>query len=104
MSSSRVTVQAPGVGCLPISRLRPTLVALSATVNYNRIMATTRRTPFVSVNLTPSARDELRHATLDLTTPTGRRLSMSDVLIEAIRVAMRHQEELISALVSARQA
>jgi hypothetical protein len=64
-------------------------------------MATTRRTLFVSVNLTPDARDELRRATLDLTTPTGRRLSMSDVLIGVIRIAMRHREELVSALTSA---
>ena len=52
----------------------------------------------MSVNLTPDARDELRRATLDLTTPVGRRLSMSDVLIGAIRVAMRHRDELISVL------
>ena len=61
-------------------------------------MNAARRTLFVSVNLTPDARDELRRATLDLTTPVGRRLSMSDVLIGAIRVAMRHRDELISVL------
>ena len=61
-------------------------------------MNAARRTLFVSVNLTPDARDELRRATLDLTTPVGRRLSMSDVLIGVIRVAMRHRVELVSAL------
>jgi hypothetical protein len=66
-------------------------------------MNAARRTLFVSVNLTPDARDELRRATLELTTPAGRRLSMSDVLIEAIRVSMRHRGELISALASERQ-
>lgn len=59
---------------------------------------TPRKTEFVSVNLTPKARDELRRAVLDLTTPVGRRLSMSDVLIQAVRVAMKHQPELIAAL------
>lgn len=53
---------------------------------------------FVSVNLTDTARDELRRAVLDLTTPAGRRLSMSDVLIHAVRVAMQHKPELIAAL------
>lgn len=53
---------------------------------------------FVSVHLTPEARDELRQATLDLTSPVGRRLSMSAVLVQATRVALRHREELINAL------
>lgn len=66
-------------------------------------MNAARRTLFVSVNLTPDARDELRRATLELTTPVGRRLPMSDVLIEAIRVAMRHRDEMVSGLVSGRQ-
>lgn len=73
---------------------------VSATVSD---MSAARRTPFVSVNLTPDARDGLRQATLDLTTPVGRRLSMSDVLIAIIRVAMRHRDELISALTSGQQ-
>ena len=57
-----------------------------------------RRTLFTSVNLTEAARDELRQAVLDLTTPVGRRLSMSDVVIQALRVAMRHKAELVKAL------
>ena len=56
----------------------------------------------MSVNLTPDARDELRRATLDLTTPVGRRLSMSDALAAVIRVAMRHREELITELTADR--
>jgi len=65
-------------------------------------MNAARRTLFVSVNLTPDARDELRRATLDLTTPVGRRLSMSDALAAVIRVAMRHREELITELTADR--
>lgn len=59
---------------------------------------TTRKTNFVSVNLTEPARDELRRAVLDLTSAVGRRISMSDVLIQAVRVALRHRQELIAAL------
>lgn len=58
----------------------------------------TRKTVFVSVNLTGPARDELRAATLDLTSPVGRRISMSDVLIQALRVANRHRDEFVNAL------
>ncbi len=61
-----------------------------------------RKTPFVSVNLTGPARDELRQAVLDLTTPTGRRLTLSDVLIHALRVARQHEPELIEALKNSR--
>ena len=56
----------------------------------------------MSVNLTPDARDELRQATLDLTTPAGRRLSMSDVLIGVVRIAMQHRDELLAVLAEAR--
>lgn len=68
------------------------------TVRYNSEMSATRKTPFVSVNLTEPARDELRAATLTLTTPAGRRVSMSDVLIAALHVALNHQDEVISEL------
>ena len=66
-------------------------------------MNAARRTLFVSVNLTPEARDELRRATLELTTPVGRRLSMSGVLIGVIHVAMRHRDELVPELAPGRQ-
>lgn len=61
-------------------------------------MSAKRKTPFVSVNLTEAARDELRHVTLELTTPAGRRVSMSDVLTAALRVAMEHRGEVLSKL------
>lgn len=57
-----------------------------------------RKTVFVSVNLTQTARDELRRATLDLTSPAGRRISMSDVLLAALQVSADHQDELIGQL------
>lgn len=53
---------------------------------------------FVSVNLTAEARDELRRAVLDLTSVVGRRISMSDVLLHSVRVAARHDTELVAAL------
>jgi hypothetical protein len=61
-------------------------------------MSAERKTRFVSVNLTEPAREELRNATLDLTTPAGRRLSMSDVLTSALHVAMNHREEILDDL------
>lgn len=57
-----------------------------------------RKTTFVSVNLTDTARDALRQATLDLTTPAGRRVSMSDVLLAALHVAREHDRDLLDAL------
>jgi hypothetical protein len=57
-----------------------------------------RKTIFVSVHLTEQARDELRNAVIAMTSPTGRRLAMSFVLIHALRVALRHQDELVAAL------
>ncbi|MFF2612298.1 hypothetical protein [Kitasatospora sp. NPDC058046] len=56
---------------------------------------TTRKTPFVSAALTPAARDALRRATVDLTSPAGLRLSMSDVLLAVLAVAGAHQEETL---------
>jgi hypothetical protein len=61
-------------------------------------VSATRKTPFVSVNITGPARDELRAATLALTTSAERRVSMSDVLIAAIRVALKHRDEVVSEL------
>jgi hypothetical protein len=54
--------------------------------------------PYVSVGLTPQARDLLRSMTLDLTTPAGRRLTMSEVLIAALELASLHRDELLGAL------
>ncbi|MFF4506257.1 hypothetical protein [Streptomyces sp. NPDC001401] len=61
-------------------------------------MPAKRKTPFVSVNLTEAARDELRRVTLELTTPAGRRVSMSDVLTATLHVAMEHRDEVLDKL------
>lgn len=58
----------------------------------------TRKTPFVSVNLTPDARETLRQATLDFSATAGRRLSMADVVTHAIRVARQHPDEIAASL------
>ncbi|MER6605776.1 hypothetical protein ABT282_07625 [Streptomyces sp. NPDC000927] len=58
----------------------------------------TRKTPYVNMNLTEAARDELRGITLELTTPSNRRLSMSEVIIAALNVARRHREEVLNEL------
>lgn len=61
-------------------------------------MSMKRKTPYISVNLTEPARDTLRQATLALTTDAQRRLSMSAVLIAALRVAQNHRQELLDEL------
>lgn len=53
---------------------------------------------YVSVGLTQEARDALRAFTQELLGPLRRRLSMSEVLLAALKVAGRHREELIEAL------
>lgn len=61
-------------------------------------MTNTRKTPYVSVNLRTDARDELRRATLELTSPAGRRISMSDVLVAALEVGLEHRDEIVGRL------
>jgi hypothetical protein len=58
-------------------------------------MSATRKTPYVSVNLTEAARDALRRAALNLTTPAGRRVSMSDALLANLQVGVKHPEEVL---------
>jgi hypothetical protein len=57
-----------------------------------------RRTPYVSTNLTPTARDALRRLTLNLSAELGERLSMSLVLVAALDVAGNHPAELSEAV------
>jgi hypothetical protein len=52
--------------------------------------------PYITVGLTEQARDLLRETTLDLTTPAGRRLTMSEVLIAALEQVDR--DKLLEAL------
>jgi hypothetical protein len=53
---------------------------------------------YVSVGLTDQARDALREAVLNMTTPAGRKLSMSEVLLAALAIAKRHPDELLETL------
>ncbi|MGH7733386.1 MAG: hypothetical protein ACREOE_06710 [Gemmatimonadales bacterium] len=54
-------------------------------------MAATR---FVSVNLTPAARDRLRMASLRISMEVGRKVSMADALLILDAVASAHPEEI----------
>jgi len=54
----------------------------------------------ISVSLIEEARDALRSTTLELTTPTARRLTMSEVLIAALRIAQRHRAEFETELIA----
>lgn len=58
----------------------------------------TRRTQFVSVHLTPDARTEIQRAVLAYTAPAGRRLSMSEVVKAAMKVATANPAALMAAL------
>lgn len=59
---------------------------------------TTRRTPYVSVNLTVPARDAIQRAALDYSALAGRRLSLSAVVLAVMQVAREHGDELAAAL------
>jgi hypothetical protein len=52
--------------------------------------------PYITVGLTEQARDLLRSMKLDLTTPAGRQLTMSEVLIAALEQVDR--DKLLEAL------
>lgn len=54
-------------------------------------MAATR---FVSVNLTPAARDKLRLASVHISMGVGRKISMADALLILDAVAQKHPEEI----------
>ena len=51
---------------------------------------------FVSVNLTPAARDALRLLTAQLTVELGRRVSMGDAVSILHTVAQKHPKEIRS--------
>lgn len=49
---------------------------------------------FVSVNLTPEARDRLRVASLKISLALERKVSMADALLILNEVAQQHQDEI----------
>lgn len=51
-------------------------------------------TRFVSVNLTPAARDRLRVASLRISMEIGRKVSMADALVILADVAEAHPDEI----------
>lgn len=53
---------------------------------------------YVSVGLTEQARDALRTTTLNLTTPAGRRVTLSEVLLALVTVGQRHPDEVLAVL------
>ena len=58
---------------------------------------------YISVGLTPTARDTLRDLTLDLTTPVARRVTMSEVLLALATVGARHRDEVLAVLRQTRE-
>lgn len=61
-------------------------------------MPTQRRTPYVSVHMTRAVHTALQRRTLELSAQVGRRISMSAVILAALAVADRHQDEFLAAL------
>jgi hypothetical protein len=53
---------------------------------------------FTAISVTPEARDRLRETTLAFTSPAGRRLTLSEMLIAACTVAQRHSDEVTQEL------
>ena len=53
---------------------------------------------YVSMNLTPEARDALTRLTLTAAGDLGRRITLSVALVAAVAVAERHRDELAAAL------
>lgn len=53
---------------------------------------------YVSVSLAPEARDALRDVALNFTTPAGRRLTASEVLLALVHVGERHRDEVLTVL------
>lgn len=75
------------------------LYHLFATVSYSCSMPLQpRRTEFVSAQLTRSARDALRDAAVRLTSPVGRRVTMSDALSVALQMADERRDEWVRRL------
>jgi predicted nucleic acid-binding protein len=59
---------------------------------------------FVSLNLTPEARDALRTATLRVSYESGRRVSLSDALIASLAVSERHGTEVTNEITNRMEA
>ena len=57
-----------------------------------------RKTQFVSVNLTTQARDKLQRSALDLSAKVGRRLSMSAIVLAAMEIAEQDPDRFMTAL------
>ena len=54
---------------------------------------TDRKTAYVSVHLTPDAREILRQATLKLSAATGHRVTMSDAVEHLAEIERQHCEQ-----------
>lgn len=61
-------------------------------------MASERKTPYSNVNLTTPTRDQLKQLTIDLTSPVGRRLTMSEVLAALFHLGEQRRDQLIAHL------
>lgn len=59
---------------------------------------TSTRTRFVSVHLRAHTHVDIQSAAVAMTTPVGRRVTLSDLVSAAIAVAMRHRDELLAEL------
>jgi hypothetical protein len=61
-------------------------------------LLTERKTKFTSVNMPTTVRDRLRSVALAYSAEVGRRLSLGDVVVVALDIALAHRDEFLSAL------
>lgn len=57
-------------------------------------------TRYVTTSLTPEARKALRERTVSLTSPVGRKLTLSEVLLAMDDLAASYQAELVAILLA----
>lgn len=56
------------------------------------------RTNYATVHVTTDVHERIRQTSLNLTVPSGRRVTISDVVRHALEVAWNHPDEFIASL------
>jgi hypothetical protein len=53
---------------------------------------------YTAISITPEARDRLRETTVAFTSPAGRRLTLSEVIVASCALAQQHPDEFTQRL------
>lgn len=59
-----------------------------------------RKTSYVTLNISEEAREAVRQATLEWTSPTGRRLTLSEAIVSGMKTARAHGDEVVADLLA----